>query len=382
MKITDKTTLKELPSLLAKGFCMGSADIVPGVSGGTMALILGIYQRLINAIKSVDVQVVQSALRLRLKAVFELVHWKFIVSLLSGMVLAIVFFTRIVKLPELMFVHPEPVYGLFFGLILGSVWYVSRDFGKITAKHILWMTIGAAIGFRIVTLVPVDSPENAGFVFLSGALAITAMILPGISGSFILLILRKYDYILTQLGELGGENTLAAILALTPFVLGMITGIVLFSRVLSWLLDRYYVATLCVLVGFMIGSLYVIWPFQERTYTEYVQQEVMLMENERVQLLLSAPESSLKPEYQRILDTVPGELLLNNDVSSDQSQVVVLETVKNKLVASEPFLPSFKAADEDSRLRAGQSSVILGFLMSLVGIAFVVILGIVAARKK
>lgn len=361
---------------------MGSADIVPGVSGGTMALILGIYQRLINAIKSVDVQVVQSALRLRLKAVFELVHWKFIVSLLSGMVLAIVFFTRIVKLPELMFVHSEPVYGLFFGLILGSVWYVSRDFGKITPKHILWMTIGAAIGFRIVTLVPVDSPENAGFVFLSGALAITAMILPGISGSFILLILRKYDYILMQLGELGGENTLAAILVLTPFILGMITGIVLFSRVLSWLLDRYYVVTLCVLVGFMIGSLYVIWPFQERTYTEYVQQEVMLMENERVQLLLSAPESPLKPEYQRILDTVPNELLLKNDVSSDQSQVVVLETVKNKLIASEPFLPSFKAADEDSRLRAGQRSVILGFLMSLVGIAFVVILGIVAARKK
>jgi len=251
----DQTTFTEIPSLLAKGFLMGSADVVPGVSGGTMALITGIYERLINAIKSADTHVLRAALRLQIGEVFARVHWFFLLVLLSGVFTAILFFTRVIGLPELMFAHPEPVYGLFFGLIAGSVWLIYRDLGSLTVARALWIVLGIAIGLRIVTLVPTDTPENAAFVFMSGALAITAMILPGISGSFILLILRKYDFILLQFGKLGGPETMEALMVLVPFGLGMVTGIMLFSRLLSWLLQRYYVVTICVLIGFMIGSL-------------------------------------------------------------------------------------------------------------------------------
>lgn len=200
----DQTTPSEIPSLFAKGFLMGSADVVPGVSGGTMALITGIYERLINAIKSADLKVIGALLRLRFKEVFSRVHWFFLLVLLSGVFSAILFVTRVIKLPELMFTHPEPVYGLFFGLIVGSVWYVLRGIDSHNWTSILWVALGTAIGFWVVTLVPTDTPESTWFIFFSGAIAITAMILPGISGSFILLILRKYDFILGQFGKLGG----------------------------------------------------------------------------------------------------------------------------------------------------------------------------------
>jgi len=323
----DKTTLKEVPSLLVKGFCMGSADVVPGVSGGTMALILGIYERFVESIKSFNLPALKSLLSFKIKDVIAQVHWLFLGTLLVGILSAVIFFTRVIKLPQLMFESPEPVYGLFFGLIVGSVWYVARSLGAMTVKNFLWMVVGAAIGFRIVTLVPTDTPEAAWFVFISGAISITAMILPGISGSFILLILRKYDYILMQFGLLGGSETMSALLVLIPFGLGLITGIMLFSRVLSWLLKHYHTITLCILIGFMVGSLYVIWPFQDRVYVESVRTEA---------------------------------------VQSEQADG------KLKLIKSEPFIPLMSKADSDARLSNGSTSVYLAFIMMFVGLFAVV----------
>ncbi|MCH8524835.1 MAG: DUF368 domain-containing protein [Balneolales bacterium] len=379
---TDVTTTREIPSLFMKGFLMGSADVVPGVSGGTMALITGIYRRLIDAIKSADVRAVQALLRLRLSEVFERVHWFFLAVLLSGVFAAVLFFTRVIKLPELMFVQPEPVYGLFFGLIAGSVWLVSRELGKFTLANLVWIVGGIAVGFRIVTLVPVDTPETGLFVFMSGSLAITAMILPGISGSFILLILRKYDYILMQFGKLGGSETLEALMVLVPFGLGMVTGIVLFSRLLSWLLHRYYVVTICVLIGFMIGSLYVIWPFQDREYTQSVRTEVVSADDDLVRALRAAPEDARQPEFRRLGaalepgDVVPGR----TDISVDEPSVVV-ERVKNKLIASDPFVPVWSGADADVRLSGGRGSVVWAFGMMLAGLVFVIIIGRIAGQK-
>ena len=210
---------------------MGSADVVPGVSGGTMALITGIYERLINAIKSADTHVLRAALRLQIGGGVCPRCTGFSCWCCSAVYLPpSCFFTRVIGLPELMFAHPEPVYGLFFGLIAGSVWLIYRDLGSLTVARALWIVLGIAIGLRIVTLVPTDTPENAAFVFMSGALAITAMILPGISGSFILLILRKYDFILLQFGKLGGPETMEALMVLVPFGLGMVTGIMPFFR--------------------------------------------------------------------------------------------------------------------------------------------------------
>jgi putative membrane protein len=367
MADSDQTRVRELPSLIAKGFLMGSADVVPGVSGGTMALITGIYQRLIDAIKSFNLDVVRALLHLRLGEVFARVHWFFLAGLLSGVLAAILFFTRVIRLPELMFIHPETVYGLFFGLIVGSVWLVSRDLDRWTLARTGWVVIGALVGLRVVTLVPVDTPETSLFVFFSGSVAITAMILPGISGSFILLILRKYDYILMQFGKLGGSETVEALLVLIPFGLGMVTGIVLFSRLLSWLLNRYYNPTLCVLIGFMIGSLYVIWPFQERTYAESVRPAEIALNDPIVEELRRAPESTRAPEYRRL-----GEI---------RGETIVLETVKNKLIGSEPFLPLWSKADSDARLSGGRSSLTRGLMMMLAGLGLVALIGRLASKR-
>lgn len=368
-KFEDVTTTKEIPSLFVKGFMMGSADVVPGVSGGTMALILGIYQRLIDAIKSVDTKTLKSLLSLKISDVFKQVHWFFLVVLLSGILSAIMFVTRVIKLPELMFTNPEPVYGLFFGLIVGSVWYVLKGLGKLTVGNVLWIIVGTAIGFRVVTLVPTDTPEATWFIFLSGSIAITAMILPGISGSFILLILRKYDYILMQFSKLGGPETMDALWVLVPFGLGLVIGIMMFSRVLSWLLHHYYAITLCVLVGFMIGSLYVIWPFQDREYSESVRSEQVEINDPVIQELQTNPESTRKPEYKKL------------GPPSKSSETVEILTIKQKLIQSEPFIPLWSKADSDDRLNDGRNSIIYSVVMMLVGIGIIIIIFLLERRK-
>jgi putative membrane protein len=365
----DQTTPSEIPSLFAKGFLMGSADVVPGVSGGTMALIAGIYERLINAIKSADLKAIQAILRLRFKEVFERIHWFFLVVLLSGVFSAILFVTRVIKLPELMFTHPEPVYGLFFGLIVGSVWYVLRGIDRHHWTSILWVAFGTALGLWVVTLVPTDTPESTWFIFFSGSIAITAMILPGISGSFILLILRKYDFILGQFGKLGGPETVDALMVLVPFGLGLVIGIMLFSRVLSWLLSRYYKATLYVLVGFMIGSLYVIWPFQDRTYAESIRTEMVAVGDPLINQLEVEPESDRLPEYRRI-----------GQPSADGTSVEII-TVKQKLIGSEPFIPLLSKADSDARLHDGRQSIWISVGMMFVGLALIYLMHYLEQRK-
>ncbi|MDX1617852.1 MAG: DUF368 domain-containing protein, partial [Balneolaceae bacterium] len=179
--INDETSWTEAPFLLIKGFLMGSADIVPGVSGGTMALIVGIYTRLINAIKSADMRFVGRFFSLRFREAFERLHWRFLLLLLSGIFLAIFFFTRIVPLQLYMFTRPELIYGLFFGLILGSIGILIQAVPSFDWKHGLFVLLGTLIGFWVVTLVPTSTPETKLFIFLSGSIAICAMILPGIS---------------------------------------------------------------------------------------------------------------------------------------------------------------------------------------------------------
>lgn len=273
--------MKERFFLYLKGFAMGSADVVPGVSGGTMALITGIYTELLDAVRSVDLQTIRELLRFRIVAALNRVHWQFLLVLLSGIASAILFFTRVVPLPVLMRTHPAAVYGLFFGLIVGSVWFVAKDVGTFDLRALAFALLGTVIGFWVVNLVPTETPENALFVFFSGAIAICAMVLPGISGSFILLILRKYEYILGQVALLGTAETLGALTVLIPFGLGILTGITLFARFLSWLLHRYARETMSVLIGFMVGTLWVIWPWQERTY-ELVRGKERLLRSEPV----------------------------------------------------------------------------------------------------
>lgn len=330
----DPTSWKEAPFLLIKGFLMGSADIVPGVSGGTMALIVGIYTRLINAIRSFDARFLKRLVRLKVRAALREVHWKFLFLLLSGMICAVFFFTKVVPLQVYMFTDPELIYGLFFGLIVGSVVVLAKAINGFRWVHGLAIVLGTGIGYWVVTLVPTATSESPLFIFVAGSIAICAMILPGISGSYILLILRKYDFILTEIGKLGTSGTVSGLITLLPFIAGAIVGLALFSRILSWLLLRYEARTLALLIGFLIGSLYMIWPYQERTYTEIVtKEEVIGYTSPKAQELRDQPPDKLQPEFQRL-----GEVV-NPAAETDESKRIELLTVKQKLIKSDPYVP-------------------------------------------
>lgn len=348
---------------------MGSADIVPGVSGGTMALITGIYDRLIFAIKSADWEALKSALTFQFRKFFTYFHWKFFLLLFTGILLAVVFFTRIVPLQVYMFTHPEIVYGLFFGLIVGSIFLLMYEVDKEerTPINFIYIAAGALIGFWVVTLVPADTPETFGFVFLSGSIAICAMILPGISGSYLLLIFRKYDYILSLLGMIGTIDTLDAIVNLIPFFLGALFGIILFSRILSWLLKNFHTATLMVLIGFLIGSLYVIWPYQERTFEDHVRDtEIVSMTDPVVRELQEREAIPPGPQYKRI-----GEIQ-NPDAAFDRLKRVEIETVSRKLVSSQPYFPGMNWPEDENQqidTAGGIGGITVGLFL-IIGIAY------------
>ena len=266
--------LKDAALIFAKGFCMGAADVAPGVSGGTMAFILGIYRRLIEAIRAFDAALVRLLLARRLRDAAGHVDLALIVPLAVGIFAALMFFTRVVPLPRLIETHPALVYGLFFGLIAGSIAVLLRSLDGI--RPVEWAAIlaGAAAGFGIVNLVPVSTPDASWFIALSGALAISAMLLPGVSGAFILLILRKYAYVFDGIGRLDPG-------VIVPFGIGVVLGLMAFSRLLAWLLRKWQRATLLAICGVLIGSLWIVWPFQERRF-EIVRGKRRLMESEPV----------------------------------------------------------------------------------------------------
>lgn len=257
-----------------KGFCMGMADVIPGVSGGTMAFILGIYEQLLAAIKSFDNLWLKYVVTLQIKPAIQRPHFGFLIPLVIGIGSALVFFTRVVPLPSLLHTNPEVVYGLFFGLIVGSIIVLLPETGKQDGKSFALLAFGTLLGYLVVTLVPMNTPDALWFIFLSGMLAISAMLLPGISGSFILLILNKYDTVLNAIGHFNFT-------ILVPFGLGALSGLVVFSRVLSWLLARFHRPMLLIIIGILIGSLWKIWPFQVRLY-EVIHGKEKLISSEPV----------------------------------------------------------------------------------------------------
>ncbi len=238
---------------------MGAADVVPGVSGGTMALILGIYQRLLVAIRSFDLALLRLLAARRFRDAADHIDIVFLIPLGAGILGAILFFTRIISLPQLIRDHPEQIYALFFGLIVGSIVVLLRMLGPMRWQDMMGLVVGTLFGLLVVTVVPFETPDDAWFIFLSGALAICAMILPGISGSFILLLLRKYEHVFNAIGHFD----FAVIL---PFALGAVSGLMLFSRLLVWMLEHHYRVTLTTIIGMLVGSLWLLWPFQARSY--------------------------------------------------------------------------------------------------------------------
>jgi putative membrane protein len=305
--VNNTSMFKSRLRLIAKGFCVGSADVVPGVSGGTMAFILGIYPQLIDAIKSFDSEWLRMLFSFNIKGVISRPHFGFLIPLGIGAVMALLFFTRIVSLPTLIRTQPETIYGLFFGLILGSIVLLFRHLGVTLLLNRFWfLLLGILFGGFVVTMVPASTPDDSWFIFLCGAIAISAMILPGISGSFILLMMKKYAYIFNAIGHFDFS-------IIIPFVLGIISGVVLFSRLLSYLLKNYYQQSILFITGLLIASLYVIWPFQNRVY-EIVRQKERLVssvpyfpETFSNQILYSVLMLSIGLAMVIILDRLSGE---------------------------------------------------------------------------
>ena len=266
----------QAPYIAGSGFCMGTADVVPGVSGGTMAVALGIYWRLLAAISSLNVAAVRALLRFDIKRALGIVHWRFLCCLFFGIALALIVMVRVVKLPLLIEKEPQNVYAVFFGLVLASTVVLTRRIPKWNKTQVLVMTLSIAVGYAIVNIVPVSTPDDPGFLFVSGCVAICAMLLPGISGSFILLILGKYSYVLTAVEGLMRFD-LGQLRVVVPFALGCLTGLALFSRFLGWLMRKWHDTVLAGLSGLLFGTLWRIWPYQHLRH-ELVRGKMKVVE--------------------------------------------------------------------------------------------------------
>ncbi len=240
----------------AKGFAMGAANVIPGVSGGTIALLTGIFNELIGALNAL---LTPKAWKLLFKGSFrefwEYIHGTFLLWLGAGVVASVFSLAKLME--YVLSHHPVQTWAFFFGLILVSAVFMLADLKGKKAMDVLWLAIGAAMGAAICLLSPSTTPDAPWFIAICGAIAICTMILPGISGSFILVLLGKYDYIMGAVSNLD-------IPVLAVFAVGCVVGIVAFSKILHWLIAHFEKQTLLVLIGFTVGSLVKVWPWADK----------------------------------------------------------------------------------------------------------------------
>lgn len=235
---------------------MGAADVVPGVSGGTIAFITGIYEELINSIKSVNLQALQCLFKEGIGVFWQKINGTFLLVLMAGIITSVLSLAKGVN--HLLATQPVLIWAFFFGLIIASTLLVGKSVQQWHIGTGIALLLGVAVAYYITIATPAQTSEAGWFVFLSGALAICAMILPGISGSFILLLLGKYKFIIAALSEFN-----IGVIAL--FILGCLTGLLSFARLLSWLFKHYHNLAIALLTGFMVGSLNKVWPWKKVT---------------------------------------------------------------------------------------------------------------------
>ena len=276
---------------------MGAADVIPGVSGGTIAFITGIYDQLIGSINSINAEAVKLFFTGKFKEFWKHINGTFLLSLFCGILFSVVALAGLMQ--YLLESHPIQTWAFFFGLIVASSLFILRGIEGWNLKAVIFLILGVGLGITLCTLSPTTTPDALWFIFLSGAIAICAMILPGISGSFILLILGKYKFIMEAItglttGQAVGEN----LVILGVFAVGAVCGIIAFSRILNWLLSRYHKQTLLVLAGFIIGSLVKVWPWSN-------MEAIMLAQFPQAsEVLNNLSVEILRNEYYRMLGQV------------------------------------------------------------------------------
>lgn len=247
--------IKQFFGLFLRGFCMGAADIVPGVSGGTMAFILGIYEELIDAIALFGKKTFWSdIIHGKIHHAFTLPKWGFLIAVGTGILCAAALLAA--PLEHLLETQPTAVWSFFFGLVFASIFVVAARIKQWHISRVVALIMGTVLAYVLVGLVPVNTSEAPWFLILCGAITICAMILPGISGAFLLVLLGKYEFVLSAV-----NNRDIAPIALIG--IGAVVGLILFSQVLGWLFAKYHDRTVALLTGLMIGSLRKIWPWKE-----------------------------------------------------------------------------------------------------------------------
>jgi len=246
-------TVKKYGLTYLKGMAMGAADIVPGVSGGSIALIAGIYQELLDSINAFNINNLLLLKSFRIKEFYARVNGNFLLSLVVGILTSIFALSRVIT--YLMEEHPIPLWSFFSGLILISAFLILKEIKKWNLGVVVAIAAGTAFAWWVTNLPPTTTPDDYWFTFVAGAIAICAMILPGISGSFILLILGQYERILQAVLD-------KDIITLALFASGCLVGILSFSRVVSYLLRKFHTATIGLLSGFMLGSVNELWPWK------------------------------------------------------------------------------------------------------------------------
>ena len=245
--------MRQMIRLFAIGIVMGAAEVVPGISGGTIAFVTGIYERLVNALKQFNPMLLVELKNHGVKQAWEKVDANFVLSLFSGMGVAIILFAGAVS--YMLAEQPIFIWSFFFGLVLASVWLVAKQISRFGRDIALAVGVGVAFGILVTSVVPIELEPTSFFIFLGGAVAVCAWILPGLSGSFVLLTLGLYPYVIEAIKNLD-------VVFLLTLGLGMTIGIVSFANVLSDLLKNHRNETLGVLTGFMLGSLNKLWPWK------------------------------------------------------------------------------------------------------------------------
>lgn len=267
----EKRKIKQHIFIMLKGMAMGIAELVPGVSGGTIAFVTGIYEEFISSINNISISTFKTLKNEGFKAFWHTLNGNFLLVLFVGMLISILSFSKLIT--WLLEFHPIPIWAFFFGLVLASVIFVAKAISRWNMGSILLFSLGAIVAFYITTLPPSANTDSLPFLFFSGALAICAMVLPGISGSFILVLLGSYKTILDAVNDKDFKIVITV-------GLGVIFGILSFARVLKWLFANYKNATLAVLTGFILGSLNKIWPWKNILETIKIgKKEIIIDEN-------------------------------------------------------------------------------------------------------
>ncbi len=268
-----------------KGICMGAADVIPGVSGGTIAFMTGIYEELVGSINSINATAVKLLFTGKFRQFWKHINGNFLLSLIAGILISILSLAKLMQ--YLLDYQPIQTWAFFFGLIVASSIFILKGIKSWKFNDFVMLVFGIVLGVVVCTLSPTETPDGLWFILLCGAIAICAMILPGISGSFILLVLGKYKYMMDTLANIiDGKGDLMDFLTVIVFVTGAAAGIIAFSKFLHWLLKHYHRQTLLVMAGFIIGSLVKVWPWSDKK-TLVMSQFPELMELNRADMLTS-----------------------------------------------------------------------------------------------